>query len=483
MQSAAADEADTPFDFKLPEEEFKHPVIPDFYRALPVVDRRIHVLGLGAHGQFIAHALRSIPNPPPVTLIHRGWHAYTLWENSKRRLQLVRDGSSESQEGFDAEIAFNRPRDRGKVISGQEETSDARSPAQDTTPQLQKEESTEPISSLIVCSQAPTTVTALLSVKHRLNKDSVVLFLQHGLMGVIEEVDREVFPDPESRPRYMLGVDTHGVRKTANDMYTSLYAHFGTMAIGLLPQERHDGFSPFSAPIRFDAKGLRPRATNYPIGSPADTPPLQRQSPWTPNDRYLLRTLLRIPALCAAGFAPSDLLQLQLEKLAMKCVIHPLTVMLDARNGGILYNYHLTRTMRLLLSEISLVIRSLPELQYIPNVANRFDPGRLETLVVSAAYHMRDEISPTLACVRSGRQTEIDYMNGWIVNKGEELGIRCLTNYMMTNLVKGKNKMVQLEMNEDVPFMGPKQGEGSIELKDGSSHDTNDGEQEDLGEL
>jgi 2-dehydropantoate 2-reductase len=187
--------------------------------------------------------------------------------------------------------------------------------------------------------------------------------------------------------------------------------------------------------------------------------------------------------LCATGFAPSDLLQLQLEKLAVKCVIHPLTVMLDARNGGILYNYSLTRTMRLLLSEISLVIRSLPELQYIPNVANRFDPGRLETLVVSAAYNARDDISATLSCVRAGRQTEIEYMNGWIVNKGEELGIRCITNYMMMHLVKGKGKMVQLEMNEDVPFMEPKQGEGSVELKDSNDCNTNDGEQEDLAGL
>lgn len=144
---------------------------------------------------------------------------------------------------------------------------------------------------------------------------------------------------------------------------------------------------------------------------------------------------------------------MQLEKLAVNCIVNPLTVLLDARNGALLYNYALTRTMRLLLSEISLVIRTLPELQYIPNVQSRFDPGRLETIVVGVANKTKDNISSMLADTRVGRQTEIDYINGWIVKRGEELGVRCLMNYMIMQMVKGKAGMIAREVGEGVPFV------------------------------
>jgi 2-dehydropantoate 2-reductase len=172
---------------------------------------------------------------------------------------------------------------------------------------------------------------------------------------------------------------------------------------------------------------------------------------------------------------------MQLEKLAVNCIINPLTVLLDARNGSILYNYALTRTIRLLLSEISLVMRSLPELQYIPNVSSRFDPGRLETIVVSVAQKTKDNISSMLADARAGRQTEIDYINGWIVKRGEELGLRCVMNYLMVNLVKGKAQMIDLEIGEGVPFVGTegKKKEGGLEVRSAIARA---GESEGVGE-
>lgn len=169
--------------------------------------------------------------------------------------------------------------------------------------------------------------------------------------------------------------------------------------------------------------------------------------------------------LAATAFSPPDLLQMQLEKLAVNCVINPLTVLLDARNGAILYNYALTRTMRLLLAEISLVFRSLPELQYIPNVNSRFDPGRLETLVVSVAQRTKDNISSMLADVRAGRNTEIDFINGWVVKRGEEVGVRCTLNYAVGMLVRGKAQMISLEKGEGVPFVG--EGLAGTGSKDG----------------
>jgi 2-dehydropantoate 2-reductase len=418
-------------------------------------------MGIGNVGSFIAHALRGIPNPPPVSLIFPRWERLKEWNDSPKRLTLVTDGDAEVQEGYDAELAVPRLRHHGKEVgldaSSTETTGDAT---------ILEGESTEPISSLIICSKAPYVLQGLSSVKHRLHKDSVILFLQNG-MGIVEEVNREIFPDPATRPHYMLGINSHGMHTSPDGQFTTVHAGFGTISLGILPHERdRQPDSPYIPNPKFSA--TKDRGPAYP--SPPDElnpeypPPSSAKFPFTPNQRHLLRTLLRTPVLGAAAFSPPDLLQMQLDKLAVNCIINPLTVLLDARNGAILNNYALTRTMRLLLSEISLVIRSLPELQYIPNVQQRFDPGRLETVVVAVANRTRDNVSSMLADTRKGMQTEIDYINGWVVKRGEELGIRCAMNYMLVQLVKGKRMVVQHEMEDGVPLVQPKKGRADSDL-------------------
>jgi 2-dehydropantoate 2-reductase len=418
-------------------------------------------MGIGNVGSFIAHALRGIPNPPPVSLIFPRWERLKEWNDSPKRLTLVTDGDAEVQEGYDAELAVPRIRHHGKEVgldaSSTETTGDAT---------ILEGESTEPISSLIICSKAPYVLQGLSSVKHRLHKDSVILFLQNG-MGIVEEVNREIFPDPATRPHYMLGINSHGMHTSPDGQFTTVHAGFGTISLGILPHERdRQPDSPYIPNPKFSA--TKDRGPAYP--SPPDElnpeypPPSSAKFPFTPNQRHLLRTLLRTPVLGAAAFSPPDLLQMQLDKLAVNCIINPLTVLLDARNGAILNNYALTRTMRLLLSEISLVIRSLPELQYIPNVQQRFDPGRLETVVVAVANRTRDNVSSMLADTRKGMQTEIDYINGWVVKRGEELGIRCAMNYMLVQLVKGKRMVVQHEMEDGVPLVQPKKGRADSDL-------------------
>lgn len=445
----------------------------DFYRTKPVLDRRIHVMGVGNVGSFVAHALRGIPNAPPITLIFSHWEKLNRWNESPQRLTLVTDGDSEIREGFDAELAIPRIRFHGKEVdlnstsTESAESTEGTSGAPQQTPQSLSGESTEPISSLIICSKAPYVLQGLSAVKHRLHKDSVVLFMLNG-MGTVEEVNREIFPDPATRPHYMFGINSHGMHNTPGDPFTTVHAGFGTISLGILPHERdRRKETPYLPTLKF--KGTRAKAPIYPEApeelNPEYPPPTTTTFQWTPNQRYLLRTLLRTPVLSAAAFSPPDLLQMQLEKLAVNCVVNPLTVLLDARNGSILYNYALTRTLRLLLSEISLVIRSLPELQYIPNISQRFDPGRLESKVVNVAQQTKDNISSTLADVRAGKQTEIDYLNGWIVKRGEELGIRCLCNYMMVNLVKGKANLIKLEIGEGVPFVEGKKREGNLEIR------------------
>ncbi|KAF2440243.1 hypothetical protein P171DRAFT_394518 [Karstenula rhodostoma CBS 690.94] len=441
----------------------------EFYRAQPVRDRRIHVMGLGSVGYFIAHSLKGIPNAPPVTLVFHSRNGLKQWEESPKRLQCVTDRDTERREGYDADLALSRSRYHGKEVGSNTgdpfpEGSDGQE--RPSAESIMYGESTEPINSLILCMKSTHVLSALSSVKHRLHKDSVICFLQNG-MGIVEEVSKEIFPDVATRPHYMVGINSHGMHRT-DDPFTVVHAGFGAISLGILPNERDREPAPYTPTPKFAAHSspqpIEPVRPANP--SPSAPPVTDSNSTFTTNSRYLLRTLLRTPVLCAAGFSPPDLLQLQLEKLAANCIINPLTVMLDGRNGSILYNYSLTRVIRLLLSEVSLVIRSLPELQYIPNVQQRFDPGRLETVVVGVANRTSDNISSMLADVRAGRQTEIDYINGWIVKKGEEMGVKCFMNFMLMHMVKGKGGFIQMELGEGVPFVEPRLGEEEVMIKD-----------------
>ncbi|KAL9120408.1 MAG: hypothetical protein Q9187_003031 [Circinaria calcarea] len=386
-------------DDRASEHEDRGPILTSLGRLSD--PRTVHILGSGNVGQFVAHALAGIPNPPPVKLLLHHRSLLIQWRKSGQKLVLITNRKAEERTGYGVELALPP-----------EQTHHA------------ERESNGIIQNLIVSVKTPNTAVALSSIAHRLNRDSTVLFLQNG-MGVLDEVNAKVFPNEETRPNYMLGVVTHGLY--ADGRFRVIHAGIGTIAIGVTPR----------LPLLETGAGQE-----------------QAASPLPPSSRYLLRTLTRTPVLAAVGFLPADLLQYQIEKLVVNAVINPLTVMFDCMNGELLCNFAITRVMRLLLSEISLVVRSLPELQRVPNVQIRFAPEKLEGQVAAICKKTSTNVSSMLQDVRRGRQTEIDYINGYIVRRGEELGIRCVLNYMLAKMVRGKQQMIWHREGALLPLSG-----------------------------
>ena len=361
-----------------------------------ILDRRIYILGIGNVGKFVAHSLAGIPNRPPITLLLHRQALLHEWKSDGEHIDIVSHGFSHKRKGFQTEV-IRPPEYRD----------------------LDRRETREPIQNLVVAVKSPQTVAALSVVAHRLNRQSTIVFLQNG-MGILEEINDNVFPDIGTRPNYMLGILSHGLYEVST--FKTVHAGIGTTALGLLPRGSQTNSTEIKQPRR----------------SPAVLPA---------SSRYLLRTLTRSPALVAVGFHPADLLQLQIEKLAINAIINPLTVIFDCTNGDLRFNFAITRVMRLLLSEISLVIRSLPELQDVPNLLVRFSPDRLEHLVVSIAERTASNNSSMLQDVRLGKITEVDYINGYIIRRGEELGIRCVVNYSLMQMVKGKSQMMDKKVH------------------------------------
>ena len=472
--------------------------------------KRIHILGAGNLGAFVAHSLAGIPDRPALTLLLRP-RQLRVWEEYDCSIEIITRGMKEIRRGFQAEavrqslgnpsVAVENRYGNGEAMSPETEpeelessqtrdsnfqttrifdsnapsldgstsaaddshrkdASNGRTPPRESITEAgrpptlgtevsawfaqaeqddyearhEEKDSTAPVQArtpdgreeviyhLIVSVKAPQTVKAIQAVAHRLTQDSSILFLQNG-MGMIDEVNEKLFPNEKYRPTYVVGVVSHGLY--ANRPFSVVHAGEGTIALGVLPR--------------------------IPMGEPTQLEALNQLSH---SARYLMRTMTRTAVFVAVGFSPTDLLQQQLDKLAVNCIINPLTAILDCKNGALLYNFYFTRVVRLLLAEVSIVIKSLPELKNVPNVNMRFDTLRLERLVSSIANTTAENYSSMVQDIRTGRPTEIDYINGYIVRRGEEIGIQCVMNYMLMHMVKGKNKNISQEKAALLPLAG-----------------------------
>ncbi|KAE8151935.1 2-dehydropantoate 2-reductase [Aspergillus avenaceus] len=387
---------------------------------------RIHILGLGNVGSFVAHSLASRPSPPPVTLLLHNSNLYQSWLQRKKCIEITTNELDDIKTGFDVNV-FNDQTWHSvpywnKDGTAENSNNEISTMAQDVDADealAQSAQNDERIECLVVAVKAPVTVAALKSVKHRLTPDSTVLFLQNG-MGTIDEVNDQVFPDPRNRPHYMCGIMSHGLLHR-KEPFQVAHTGVGTTILGSIP----------------------------PINTLSS---VDRDIDWAPSTKYLMRTLTLTPPLVAVAETPTALRLYQLEKLAMNSVINPLTAIMGCKNGELLYNYSFTRIMRLLLIEISSVICALPELQGVPGIESRFSPERLRMMVTQLANKTAANNSSMLQDIKSRKQTEIEYMNGYIVRRGEELGIKCMVNYTIKHLVLARSLQAKNKESAAVPI-------------------------------
>lgn len=386
---------------------------------------RIYVLGGGNLWKFVAHALAGLPSPPPVTLIFRSGKMLQAWLKSDRSIEIVTDGKGEKRYGYEVEFLARSNRGDSPGTSDNAFREESVLPPEDS-PDANQDADYAPgtgiIRQLVLSVRAGKTVSVLSRVAHRLTQNSTIVFMHHGL-GIVDEVNKKVFPDEMTRPSYMLGLITHRLLKRPLKEFSVVHSHMGTVALG--------------DPLRRSL--LQIRTGNDALSNMMD------------SNLYLKRTLTRSLDLAAVSFWPIDFFQLQLEKLAVHAVIHPLTVLFDCPNGALQNNGSASRVYSLLVAEISLIIRSLPELQGIPNVEMRFSPKRLVSMIHGIIDSTSKNISPMLRDSRAIRLTDVYYINGYIVRRGEEMGIKCVMNYMVMQMVQAKTSIWRGFMNRSLP--------------------------------
>ena len=222
-----------PPDGQSPNLEFEQmdpEALPDAGEEL--LTRRVHLLGTGSIGTLVAHALKLLPNPPPVSILMHRRELYDDFQSGRRIVRLVNKNTdiNDEQTGYDVDV--REQTEDGKLVwrhfpAWKPNSREEVSPVTDAE-RLPSGETF--IYTLIVTVKGPATVEALKSVKHRVDARTTVLLMQNG-MGQIDLLNEKVFTDPSTRPTYMLGIISHGCHMQGP--FAVVHAGFGTVALGI----------------------------------------------------------------------------------------------------------------------------------------------------------------------------------------------------------------------------------------------------------
>jgi 2-dehydropantoate 2-reductase len=121
-----------------------------------------------------------------------------------------------------------------------------------------------------------------------------------------------------------------------------------------------------------------------------------------------------------------DIRRAKWEKMCWNCVFNPLTVIINDRIAKALDHPELLAVIHEIVGEVVAVAAGLK----VPLSSDMADK------VVRWSQEIRDIHTSMFDDWKAGRPTEIDYLNGYIVRKGRELGIPTPLNELLTATIK-----------------------------------------------
>jgi 2-dehydropantoate 2-reductase len=246
-----------------------------------------------------------------------------------------------------------------------------------TTEQAAALEPPQSVRQLILCCKAQQTAAAFAAITAAVADDATVLLVQNG-MGVAEEL-------LAARPglRLFCGVSTDGAHLVAP--FTVQRAGVGITRIGLFPAEPTLGSS------------------------------------------RTLCSQLGVPGLTLEPCANIKLAQWQ--KLAVNAVINPLTALYDVSNGALLTSAEPSALIAPLCIEIARVAAA---------EGLTLDADSISQDVYRVCQLTSANISSMLQDTRQGRDTELDYINGYLQRRAAEHRIEMPLNLQLIDRLKAQ---------------------------------------------
>lgn len=232
-----------------------------------------------------------------------------------------------------------------------------------------------PIRNLIIATKAHQVLDALASVAHRIDTHTRILLLQNG-MG-FEQACLHTYP----QATFMRALITHGAYRQSPQHI--VYAGAGEIFFGPLSgQLSASEITSLLAP--FNQCGLH--------------------ASWV-----------------------DDLLEQQWYKLAINAAINPLSALFNCANGELLKQPNTQHWLHLLIKETDQVL-SASGLNY--------PPGHIQALTYKVAKQTANNFSSMHQDVSNGRSTEIDFINGFLLDTARQLGLDLPTHAKIYTCIK-----------------------------------------------
>ena len=254
---------------------------------------------------------------------------------------------------------------------------------------------TTTVTNALIATKAPDAVEALRSILPRLDKNPHIIILCNGALAVKEQI-QQLFHNERMDDPYTvtLASTTHGAyRQDSNDDDDDddgLY-HVTHAGVGQTFVEEHPSLAQL-----WDQSGL-----------------------------------------VASSISPHEMQRLLWQKLAANCTINPMTAILNCNNGQLIHQPLFQQMTPRVLDEIALVFaQQQQQSNYDETTQQPLTTQELDTFCRQVIHDTQDNISSMRQDVLQQRPTEIDYLNGYVVKKGQELGIDTPANLELTELVR-----------------------------------------------
>ncbi|TFK56644.1 hypothetical protein OE88DRAFT_1721803 [Heliocybe sulcata] len=410
---------------------------------------RFHVIGLGSIGTLLSFHLRRALEPKhTIHLLHKSNGLAETARKEGGHIGVEYNGvylneTGYKHEGFDPTARIYRElvkqgRAARTAIAGGEESKQV--------VEIPEVPESTTIESLFVTTKAHAVYNVIEGLLPRLSPRCTIVLGVNG-MGVYEALVSTLFRNPATRPHFILMSNTHGAWLKRHGHV--VHSGPGNIQFGLVPDPRGRDFEGSMHP-------------GGPLSSPHSRQHNLNDIALPQNDphaaeyvslRNTVYALLSMKDLKTTWLPMSELQVAMRKKLVANAVINPLTALMNCRNGEVFRSDQGMDIMKKVCSEAGQVfsadIRSQPRgFEQPEDAAPQGDPVPLALKqagliknCIGVAKQTASNFSSMLLDVQKGKETEIDYINGYLVKLGNKYGVSMLTTSTLAHLVKMRGQV------------------------------------------
>ena len=353
----------------------------------------VYILGGNPQATYLAHILSRVPKTPRVRLLLFSKQFAENWRRQGSQVQILRPGKKMEPIRLRGEIVKPPPNPMRELAArarrGMKRSRAINAPRRQPI-----------IQNLVVTEACVPSIAAIARIRHRLDNNSTICLVQPGL-GVVERLNELYFPDPETRPRYILAHMTHDLGYT-NRPFTAAELKPGKLILTLYPPPQ---LQPPEAAAATAAALATPRGTLITNDAsragvkefakqlaapdeeidPSAKFVLPKGERWqvhaamTNHGLHLLYLLGVAPTLGTGFYRYGMFLQRKLPAMIALSASETIATVLDLPLGdAIMHNGEARALLQGLVTEMIDVVRALPETRADPKLLDFVTSGRLE---------------------------------------------------------------------------------------------------------